>query len=155
MSKRKPNMGDFDHRIRWYHLLKKPWVLTIWHVGVETMPDRFQAEAPRGEIVTETQGEFNPYAPRPERKRGEPLPEKEMPVLWFDETKSRKSLVLNSTNRRALIAAYGTDPDAWKGVVVTLAAGKTPQGKDTVILTIGGDVKTQTPAESVRKEAKG
>lgn len=155
MSRKRTDMGQFDSRIRWYHLKKKPWVLTIKHIGTEDIPDLFHHDPPSGEIITATDGDtFNPYAPPPERKRGYPIPTKKMPVLWFEELGSQKSFVLNSMNRRTLIERFGTDSTDWKQVVVTLSWSKTPQGADTVLLEIGGDVATQTPAAVWLKQQK-
>lgn len=148
MSKqtRRKNMGDFDNRIKPYHLTK-PWVLKILVIGVEQIADRFSKPV-IGEVLATAEGnKINPYAvPQVAKGQKAELPTKQMPVLFFHGWGSRKSFVLNNTNRRTLIEAFGVDPNNWIDKVITLSAGKTPQKKPTVILTVGGDYENQKPA---------
>ena len=130
--------GDLDVRIRPYHVKDAPWILTISHVGIEMIPDLYAQQPPTGEILTVEEGDhFDPFAPKPVRKGAPTL--KPAFVIWFKEFGVRRNFLLNKTNERTLIAAFGRDPNNCKGKLVVLKYGKTRQGKDTVILEIAPD----------------
>lgn len=135
MSQSRKKFGDLDVRIRPYHVKDAPWIITISHVGIEMIPDLFAQQPPQGEVLTVDDGEqFDPYAPKPVKKGTPAL--KPAFVLWFHEFGSRRNFLLNKTNERTLIAAFGKDPRNAKHKLIVLKYGKTRQGKETVILEI-------------------
>lgn len=148
-QKKKRNLGDVEKRLKPFHIINsgKPyWKLTILTVGLEPVYDQFKTK-PRGEILAPVEDpDFKPY----DEPKGA---EKEMYVLWFREIGSKINLLLNTTNRRTLIAAYGMDPFELRGKVVYLHAGKSRNGNPTIILTTeppnGADAPppTQDPPE--------
>ena len=135
MSKPNKKFGDLEVRIRPYHVKDAPWILTISQISIEMIPDLFAIQPVQGEVISLDEGEmFDPYAPKP-LKKGVP-PMKPAFVLWFREFGSRRNFLLNKTNERALIAAFGREPQNAKGKLVVLKYGKTRQGKDTILLDI-------------------
>lgn len=139
MSKQKKNMGSFDTRFKPYHVAAKALTLTIGPIGIEEIPDLFPKAPTVAHLLTELkEGEQSPYVKTEAKPKTNP-----MPVLWFRETGSRMSLVLNTTNRRTLIEAYGMDPNDWTDRKITLSYGLTKQKKPTVIVTAGGQPKAE------------
>lgn len=150
MSKKKFNMGDFDKRIKAYHLRDekgnvRPWVLKIRAVGREEIVDTFGSPKTEGEILTDTEDDFNPYVDQASGDGKKHVQTKWMPVLWFYRPPFR-NMLLNNTNRRTLINALGVYQEHWRDAVVTLHPSKTRGGQDTIILVMGGDYEKQIPA---------
>jgi hypothetical protein len=56
--------------------------------------------------------------------------EEEKPVLYF--TKAKKGLVLNKTNNKVIMAAYGDDSDLWEGHPLVLFPAMVDFRGDTV-----------------------
>ena len=54
----------------------------------------------------------------------------EKPVLYF--TKAKKGLVLNKTNSKVIIQAYGDDTDGWEGQPLILFPAMVDMRGDTV-----------------------
>lgn len=73
-------------------------------------------------------------------------------ILFFEDSKTGKGMVVNKTNARTIAGMYGKDVSKWIGRAITLYATTTQVGRDTVDCI---RVRPEVPTNGARNGRRG